>query len=35
VFDILMAWFEGEFVFDLVYLFYFAFLSHILHIQLS
>jgi hypothetical protein len=35
VFAILMVWFEEVFVFYLVYLFPFAFLLHILHIQLS
>jgi hypothetical protein len=35
VFAILMAWFEGEFVFYLVYLYHFAFLLHFLHIKLS
>jgi hypothetical protein len=35
VFIILMAWFEGEFVFYLVYWYPFAFLLHFLHTHLS
>jgi hypothetical protein len=35
VFAILMAWFEGELVFYLVYLYPFVFLLHFLHIHLS
>jgi uncharacterized membrane protein YjdF len=35
VFAILKAWFEGEFVFHLVYLYLFAFLLHFLHTHLS
>jgi hypothetical protein len=35
VFVILMAWFEGKFVFYLIYLYSSAFLLHFLHIQLS
>jgi hypothetical protein len=35
VFAILMAWFEGEFAFYLVYLYPFAFLLHFLYIHLS
>jgi hypothetical protein len=35
VFVILMAWFEGDFVFYLVYLYPFAFPLHFLHIHLS
>jgi hypothetical protein len=35
VFAILVAWFEGEFVFYLVYLYPFAFLVHFLHIHLK
>jgi hypothetical protein len=34
VFAILMAWFEREFVFYLVYLYHFTFLLHFIHIQL-
>jgi hypothetical protein len=34
VFVILMAWFERELVFYLVYVYPFAFLLHFLHIQL-
>jgi hypothetical protein len=35
VFAIPMAWFEGEFVLYLVYLYPFAFLSYFLHTHLS
>jgi hypothetical protein len=35
VFAILMAWFEGEFLFYLIYLYLFAFLLYFLHIHLS
>jgi hypothetical protein len=35
VFAICMAWFEGELVFYLVYLYFFAFLLHFLHTHLS
>jgi hypothetical protein len=35
VFAILMASFEGEFVFYLIHLYPFDFLLHLLHIQLS
>jgi uncharacterized membrane protein (DUF485 family) len=35
VFSIPMSWFEGEFVFYLVYLYLFGFLSHFLHTHLS
>jgi hypothetical protein len=35
VFIILMAWFKGEVVFYLVYLYHFAFLLHFLYIHLS
>jgi hypothetical protein len=35
VFAILMAWFEGELVLYLVYLYLSAFLLHFLHIHLS
>jgi predicted PurR-regulated permease PerM len=35
VFAILMAWFEREFVFYLVYLYHFAFLLHFLYTHLN
>jgi hypothetical protein len=35
VFAIPMAWFQGEFVICLVYLYLFAFLSHFIHTHLS
>jgi hypothetical protein len=35
MFVIHMAWFEGEFVFNLIYLYPFAFLLYFLHIHLS
>jgi hypothetical protein len=35
VFAIPMAWFEGELVIFLVYLYHFAFLLHFLHIHLN
>jgi hypothetical protein len=35
VFAILMAWFEGELVIYLVYLYFFAFLLHFIHTHLS
>jgi hypothetical protein len=34
-FAIPMAWFEGELVFYVVYLYHFAFLLHFLHTHLS
>jgi hypothetical protein len=35
MFAIPMAWFEGEFVFYLLYLYHFSFLLHFLHTHLS
>jgi hypothetical protein len=35
VFDILMAWFEGELVLYPVYLYIFSFLLHFLHTHVS